>query len=141
MGRITPRTELGGAGSVSSRQVEFRIELDCAGGDAGTATRAFVTLTDANRPGNTGTTLSLRDGGGAMPTASGIGIQILQGDTVLNFGPDSSAPGNANQWFAAAIPQGQSSLSIPLKARYVQTAATVKGGKVFAEATFTMSYQ
>ncbi|WP_080417231.1 fimbrial protein [Burkholderia ubonensis] len=115
----------------------FSISLTCSGGSAGTSTNAHVTLTDATTPGNTSTTLSMSKDS----TASGIGVQILKGDALLRFGPDSAAVGNTNQWHAGTIAQGQAGLTIPLSARYVQTGAKVSAGSANARATFTLSYQ
>jgi len=111
--------------------------LQCSGGDPNTSTNAYVTLTDATNPTNTSQVLSL------TPTsqASGVGVQILNGTTVLGYGPDSAAPGNTNQWYAGNIAVGTSRFTIPLSARYVQTGATVTPGTANAQATFTMSYQ
>ncbi|MBR7945628.1 fimbrial protein [Burkholderia cenocepacia] len=115
----------------------FEIALACSGGDAGTSTNAYVTLTDTTTSGNTSTTLSLTKDS----TASGVGIQILKNGTLLGFGPDSAAVGNTNQWHAGTIAQGQASLKIPLSARYVQTWEKVSPGSANARATFTLSYQ
>ncbi|WP_186259847.1 fimbrial protein [Burkholderia gladioli] len=115
----------------------FEIELACSGGNPGTSTNAWVTLTDASQPGITSTTLSLtRDAG-----ASGIGVQVRRDDTVLGFGPDSAAVGNTNQWRMGNIVQGQAALRVPLTARYVPTAAKVGAGSANARATFTLSYR
>ncbi|KVU40878.1 fimbrial protein [Burkholderia ubonensis] len=126
----------GGVGTTTRPQA-FNISLTCSGGDTGTSTNAFVTLTDATTPSNTSTTLSMSKDS----TASGIGVQILKGDALLGFGPDSAAVGNINQWHAGTIAQGQAGLTIPLSARYVQTGAKVSAGSANARATFTLSYQ
>ncbi|WP_426394875.1 fimbrial protein [Ralstonia sp. R-29] len=135
MGAISTRT-FTGLGSSSGAQA-FNIGLQCSGGDPNTSTNAYVTLTDATNPTNTSQVLSL------TPTsqASGVGVQILNGTTVLGYGPDSAAPGNTNQWYAGNIAVGTSRFTIPLSARYVQTGATVTPGTANAQATFTMSYQ
>lgn len=72
-------------------------------------------------------------------TASGVGIQVRNGTTIIGYGPDSSAAGNTNQWFVTQT--GNATVNIPLTARYVQTGNQVKPGTVKALATFTMSYQ
>ncbi|HEF5869492.1 TPA: type 1 fimbrial protein [Burkholderia cenocepacia] len=115
----------------------FDIVLNCSGGNLGTSTNAYVTLTDATVPTNTSTVLSLRKGS----TASGVGMQIRRSGTLVGFGPDSAAVGNINQWHAGTITQGQSALTIPLSVSYVQTGATVTPGSANARATFTLSYQ
>lgn len=137
----TPTTSFQGVGSGSPPR-PFKIALSCSGGDTGTSTNAHVTLTDANTPGNTSTTLSLVNGStSGRQTASGIGIEILNKGQPIGFGPDSSVAGNTNQWFAGSISQGQTVLEIPLEARYVQTAPSISPGSADARATFTFSYQ
>ncbi|MCA8205846.1 fimbrial protein [Burkholderia sp. AU33545] len=121
----------------TSVQRPFNIALTCSGGKAGTSTNAYVTLTDATASANSSTTLSLSKDS----TASGIGVQIMKDGAPLGFGPDSTAVGNTNQWYAGNIAQGQANLTIPLSARYVQTGATVSPGSANARATFTFSYQ
>lgn len=126
-----------GVGSTSTA-VPFNLQVTCAGGVAGSSSKIYVTLTDAANPGNTSQVLSLTPG---STTATGIGIQVLKGTTVLGYGPDSEAPGNTNQWQAGTASAGTSTLNIPLSARYVQTSASVTTGSANAAATFTMSYQ
>jgi type 1 fimbria pilin len=137
MGRVITATALTGVGSTTPLTQPFEIKLTCSGGDAETTTNAYVTLTDASNPGNTSKTLSLSK----SSTATGVGIQIVKDNLVLGYGPDSAAAGNTNQWRAGTIKQGQTSFSISLQARYVQTAARITTGSANANATFTMSYQ
>jgi type 1 fimbria pilin len=129
-----PILNFAGVGSTSSA-VPFNIALRCSGGDPGVLSNIYVTLTDQTSPGNVSNRLSLTSGS----TASGVGVQILNGSTVLKYGPDSSQPGNTNQWFAGQA--GNTSFNIPLTARYVKTLSTVTPGTANAIATFTMSYQ
>ncbi|MCY1280369.1 Fimbrial protein [compost metagenome] len=136
MGRVVAATNFTGVGSTSPAE-NFQIRLSCSGGDPDTATRPYVTLTDATTPGNRSTTLSMT----MDSTVKGIGIQILKDNVVLGYGPDSSAAGNTNQWSAGTVKQGQASMIIPLQARYVQTTARITSGSANANATFTMSYQ
>jgi type 1 fimbria pilin len=131
-----PATTFKGVGSTSPT-MPFNIELGCSGGDAGASTQIYVTLTDATMLANTSNVLSLAAGS----SASGIGIQVLNGSAVLSYGPDSNVAGNVNQWHAGTVGTGQSTFSIPLMARYVQTGATVAPGSANGIATFTMSYQ
>ncbi|WP_241300127.1 fimbrial protein [Burkholderia stabilis] len=123
-----------GVGSVSTGQ-PFNIVLECAGGETGTVTNVYTTLTDHTNPGNVSDTLSLAQDSGA----TGIGIQVLNGSTVIKYGPDSSAAGNTNQWKAGEA--GNGTFTIPLTARYVQTAPKITPGSANGLATFTMSYQ
>ncbi|WP_321940128.1 fimbrial protein [Burkholderia cepacia] len=127
--------DFGGIGGTTPER-DFSIQLNCSGGDEGTSTNAYVTLTDNSNSGNRSNLLSLTPDS----KASGVAVQILKDGTPLSFGPDSSAPSNPNQWKAGNIPQGQGGFTIPLTARYIQT-GTLKGGTANAVATFTMSYQ
>ena len=72
---------------------------------------------------------------------SGVGIQVLRGtnDSVVSYGPDSSQSSNPNQWFIGQF--GNDAVTIPFKARYIQTASKVTPGVAKGLATFTMSYQ
>ncbi|MCY1230684.1 Fimbrial protein [compost metagenome] len=134
LGSNLPLSTFTGVGSISAPK-PFNIALQCSGGDAGRTTNVYVTLTDQTNPANRSNVLSLTPDSGA----SGIGIQVLKGTTILSYGPDSAAAGTTNQWSAGAAANGV--FSIPLTARYVQTAPSVKGGKANGRATFTMSYQ
>jgi len=97
----------------------------------------FLTLTDAVSPGNRSSNLSLLPG---SATASGVSVQILRGDgTPVSYGPDSAETGNPNQWQVGEF--GNVMVTIPFKARYIQTATSVRPGSANAAATFTMSYQ
>lgn len=123
-----------GVGKTSPNQ-SFDIVLQCSGGDTGTKTNIYTTLTDQTDPSNVSDTLSLTKDS----TASGVGIQVLNGTTVIKYGPDSSAAGNKNQWKAGST--GNGTFTVPLAARYIQTAPAVKAGTANGRATFTMSYQ
>nr|WP_269114612.1 fimbrial protein [Burkholderia stagnalis] len=129
-----PASTFTGVGSVSPSK-PFNIVLQCSGGETGVATNVHTTLTDHNDPGNVSDTLSLA----SDATATGLGIQVLNGSTVIKYGPDSSATGNTNQWKAGEA--GNGTFTIPLTARYIQTAPKVTAGMANGLATFTMSYQ
>ena len=129
-----PASTFNGVGTVSPSK-PFNIVLQCSGGDMGTVTNVHTTLTDHTNPGNVSDTLSLA----TDATATGIGIQVLNGSTVIKYGPDSSATGNTNQWKAGEA--GNGTFTIPLTARYIQTAPKVTPGMANGLATFTMSYQ
>ena len=111
--------------------------MTCAGGEANTRLTAFITLTDATQATNRSSTLTLAQNS----KARGVGIQVLRNNVPVSFGPDSGSLGNANQWNAGQVAQGQNSLKIPLSARLVQTAGSVTPGVAYGRATFTMSYQ
>jgi type 1 fimbria pilin len=130
-----PLKSFSGVGSTSPVQPSFNISLSCSGGDTGVMTSVYTTLTDQTNPANQSNTLSLSAGS----TARGIGIQVLNGNTVISYGPDSAVVGNPNQWLAGSA--GNGTFNIPLTARYVQTAPTVTAGTANGLATFTMSYQ
>lgn len=129
-----PASTFTGVGAVSPSK-PFNIVLQCSGGKTGTVTNVHTTLTDHTNPGNVSDTLSLA----SDATATGIGIQVLNGSTVIKYGPDSSATGNTNQWKAGEA--GNGTFTIPLTARYIQTAPKVTPGTADGLATFTMSYQ
>ncbi|WP_196487332.1 fimbrial protein [Burkholderia stagnalis] len=113
----------------------FNIELECSGIEAEKTLDVYTTLTDHTNPGNVSDTLTLAKDS----TATGVGIQVLNGNTVVKYGRDSSAIGNKNQWKAGAA--GNGTFTIPLTARYVQTAPKVTPGTANGLATFTMSYK
>jgi type 1 fimbria pilin len=125
-----------GVGTTSSGSGQpFTIQLQCAGGTSGATTKMYITLTDQTNAANVSNALTLS----ADSTASGVGIQVRNGSTIISYGPDSSAAGNTNQWFVTQA--GNEPISIPLTARYVQTGSVVRPGTANARATFTMSYQ
>lgn len=136
MGSTLATTTFKGVGTTAP-PLNFSIGLSCSGGDTGTSVNAYVTLTDATKPGNRSTTLSLS----SDSDAAGVGIQILKDDVVLGYGPDSSALDNPNRWWAGRVRQGEAGMTIPLQARYVQTEQRIKAGIANAYASFTMSYQ
>lgn len=133
MGSVPVSDFSAGVGAVSSSKA-FNIALSCSGGVANSYTNVYITLTDAINPANVTNTLPLNP----SSTASGVGIQVLNGGTPVMFGPDSSVAGNPNQWFAGAATNG--AFNIPLSARYIRT-GTVTPGSANGSATFTMSYQ
>ncbi|MDN7857547.1 fimbrial protein [Burkholderia cepacia] len=128
--------DLKNIGATSSPK-SFDVRLKCSGGNPGTSTKMFMTMTDSANPANESDTLSLAVGS----KAKGFGIQILRGsdDTLVSYGPDSAATGNTNQWSIGSF--GNVDVTIPFKARYVRTSSTVSPGKADGAATFTMSYQ
>ncbi|EHP41767.1 fimbrial protein [Cupriavidus basilensis OR16] len=135
LGKI-PLYALKGVGTTTAAQ-PFEIRLQCSGGTQGTSTRMYITMTDSSNWANRTSTMSLsRDS-----NASGVGIQVLRGadDSLVSYGPDSSRSNNPNQWFIGQY--GNVPVTIPFKARYVQTSSTVTPGVAKGIATFTMSYQ
>jgi type 1 fimbria pilin len=124
---LSPNLSTNGA---TTGGASFSLGVDCQAGVA-----VNVTLTDASNPSNRSTTLSLAPGS----SASGVGLQILKGTTVIAYGPDSATAGNMNQWSVGTASGGL--MQIPLTARYVRTTGTLIPGAVKGTATFTMSYQ
>ncbi|WP_185730936.1 fimbrial protein [Burkholderia cepacia] len=112
----------------------FSIVLNCSGGDTGTVTKTYMTLTDVSNKANRTDTLSLTPDS----NAKGLGVQVLYNSKLVKFGPDSSATGNTNQFSTGST--GNGTLEIPLSARYIRT-GSLSGGKANATASFTMSYQ
>ncbi|MFM0241098.1 fimbrial protein [Paraburkholderia phytofirmans] len=108
----------------------FNLQLNCS-----LSSNVNVTLTDATDVSNRSTTLNLAPGS----SASGVGLQILNGSTPIAYGPDSAAAGNMNQWLAGRSAGGP--MTIPLTAQYVRASGALVPGTVKATATFTMSYQ
>ncbi|SIT35709.1 putative fimbrial protein [Paraburkholderia ribeironis] len=119
----------------SAPQSSFNIGLNCSGGASGVTASVYTTLTDQSNPGNVSNTLSLT----SASTARGVGIQIQNGPNVISYGPDSKTIGNTNQWLAGQT--GNGSFTIPLTARYVQTATSITPGTANGIATFTIGYQ
>ncbi|MBB5191771.1 type 1 fimbria pilin [Silvimonas terrae] len=125
--KISVNSLASGVGAVASGQ-PFMLEFTCT-----TGANISMVLTDSVNQANRGDTLAVT----SDSTASGVGIQILKAGTPILFGPDSAAPGTANQWLIGASPNGK--LQVPLTARYIRTGA-VSPGTIKALATFTMSY-
>ncbi|WP_240702170.1 fimbrial protein [Trinickia terrae] len=64
-------------------------------------------------------------------SASGVGIQLLMNGTPVSF----------NTALSAGVATANTTLSIPMTARYYQTASAVKPGKANGIATFVVSYK
>lgn len=131
-----PATDFGGVGTTAGAPQNFSINLNCSGGDAGTSTNVYVTLTDATNPANATDMLSPT----SATAGTGVGVRIYRGSTPVKYGPDSNTVGNTNQWQVSTVGPGSSTVNIPLTATYVQVGSTVHGGAVSAIATFTMAY-
>lgn len=127
------KNQFSGVGSSAGGEANFSLTTLCDSG-----VKLYATMTDGSDPGNTGNILKPAEG----TTATGVGVQILRNGLPISFGPDSSAFGNTNQWYIGTAGSGGSEpFTIPLKARYVQTAQTMVAGSVKARATVTFSYQ
>ena len=133
MGTVLMRSS-GGVGATSASSEEQNIQLDCSGGDTGTATQVYVTLTDVTDRNNTSSNLTLN----RTSTARGIAAQILSNGKPVRFGAEAD---DTSRWLAGDVPQGQTAFSIPLQGRYVQTEERVVPGSANASAEFTIHYQ
>ena len=79
--------------------------------------------------------LSLDPGAtGSAPAATGVGVQVQNrnGNSVIL---------GANQSSGLTLRPNEGSYTIPLRARYLQTASKVTPGPANASATFTIIYQ
>ncbi|GAB5094998.1 fimbrial protein [Caballeronia sp. HLA56] len=131
IGVTLPMISFGNAASGAARgATSIDLKLNCAPG-----AKVAITLTDASNTANRSNVLSLQTGS----TASGVGVQILYGGTVVSYGSDTSSWGNNNQFFIGTSTGG--SMDVPLSVQYVRTAGALVPGTVKALATFTMSYQ
>jgi type 1 fimbria pilin len=113
----------------------FTLGLNCEAG-----ANVMVSMTDATTLANTSDALTLAP----ASTASGIGIQVLgPTGTPIHFAPGGYAYNDNVNVIHSAIAFGTRSGSTPitLRARYVQTASTVRSGTVSALAYLTLFYQ
>ena len=123
-----------GVGSFAG-SVTRNISLSCAGGIGGATRDVFVTVTDQTVPANRSDVLSLT----RTSMASGVALQLLRGNTLVRYGADSTTIGNPNQWLVGST--GNATVQIPLTARYIQTASSIRPGSANGLASFTMSYR
>ncbi|MDB1124356.1 fimbrial protein [Vibrio algarum] len=134
---ILPSSKIGdfnGVGSMSGSQ-SFNIRVNCPSGIA-----LYATMTDANLPTNTSSTLTLSQ----SSTASGFGLKIFANNssTAVSYGPESAVKGNTNQWkVGGGASSPATNYTIPFVTRYVQTSATKSAGSVNAQSIITFSYQ
>ncbi|VWB06167.1 type-1 fimbrial protein subunit A [Burkholderia lata] len=134
LGDIAAYKVLPTVGSTSEAK-PFKIVLDCDGGEEGSITKTYMTLTDVNNNANLSDTLTLSP---TETSAKGLGVQVLNGTKPVSFGPDSSVTGTPGQFYTGTTQNGV--LEIPLSARYVRT-GIMNSGTVNARASFTMNYQ
>jgi type 1 fimbria pilin len=126
-----------GVGSTAAEQ-DFSININCVGG-TGTEllpggsgegivnVRFDYTPDPSNAPG---VLKSLQD----TNTASGVSVQLLNGK-------DSTPISNGAAIYAGhTIANQTNTITLPLKARYYQTASRMKGGTLKSIATFTLEY-
>ncbi len=124
---------------------DFDITLNCQGGSQGSSINATMTFTDESNRANTSDVLSLDT---SQSQVAGVGVQIFWNNSPVRFGPPTTAPGSSSNVYALGTitPPGQGgtafTYTIPLQARYKQTASHVTGGgNANANATVTINYQ
>lgn len=119
------RTAFSGVGSTANTQ-SFNVSLTCS-----QATTAKITLAPGSSGAfNAATGIINLDTPTSGVSAKGIGIQMLYNNAVL--------PLNSAVSVGSVVAAG--TLTIPLSARYYQTASTVTAGVANGTATFTMTY-
>jgi len=117
-----------GIGQTSSA-IPFTIQLNCEALLAGTF--------DVMMQFDGDTVNGLSDSGvvalNSTSTASGVGVQILNGE--------QQPIALATPFAVASYPLSNALVTVPLYARYYQTASTINPGTANAVATYTISYQ
>lgn len=122
----TKNSDFSGMGSTSG-ETAFNISLNC---DAATNVKMTISPGSSGAADAAAGVLKLNNAG-AADTASGIGVQVLY----------NSAPLALGALLTIATTTADGAYDIPMKARYIQNAATITPGKADANATFTMTYQ
>lgn len=122
MGNVRPN-EFSGPGS-SAGEKDFNVPLNC---DAGT--RVNITLEGTADSSGVAGVLALNPSSTAT-VAKGVGLQLLR----------SNAPVRLGTPIAVGTVASAGPYTIPLVARYYQTAPTIVGGQANSTATFTMTY-
>jgi type 1 fimbria pilin len=116
---------------------DFSIRLNCGGGTSGGALGVHITLTDAQRPDSVSSSFRFT----GSDAATGLVLNIARADgTLIYAGPESSAIGNTNQWQAGTVATGESTFTIPLKARIVPDGSFMNPGTANTSALFTLAY-
>lgn len=121
MGSVSKRV-FSGVGSTSNEQ-SFNIPLNC---DA--STKVNVTLDGIRDVSGVAGVLALDSSSSSV--ASGVGVQLLH----------NNAPATLGTPIAVGTVASSGAYSVPLTARYYQTAATIIEGQANSTATFTMTY-
>ena len=126
---VSKSSGLGSGIGQTSSAIPFTIQLNCEALLAGTF--------DVMMQFDGDTVSGLSDSGvvalNSTSTASGVGVQILNGD--------QQAIALATPFAVASYPLSNALVTVPLYARYYQTASTVNPGTANAVATYTISYQ
>jgi len=126
---VSKSSGLGSGIGQTSSAIPFSIQLNCEALLSGTF--------DVMMQFDGDTVSGLSDSGvvalNSTSTASGVGVQILNG----NQQPIALA----TPFAVASYPLSSALVTVPLYARYYQTASTVSPGTANAVATYTISYQ
>jgi len=126
---VSKSSGLGSGVCQTSSAIPFTIQLNCEALLAGTF--------DVMMQFDGDTVGGLSDSGvvalNSASTASGVGVQILNGD--------QQPIALATPFAVASYPLSNALVTVPLYARYYQTASTVSPGTANAVATYTISYQ
>ncbi|WP_431225810.1 fimbrial protein [Serratia sp. L9] len=126
-----------GVGSTAAEQ-DFSLNINCVGGTGtellpGGAGEGLVNVRFDYTPDTSnapGVLKSLQD----TNAANGVSVQLLNGK-------DSTPIKNGASVYAGhTIANQTNTITLPLKARYYQTAARIKGGTLKSIATFTLEY-
>ncbi len=130
----SPRSTFTAVGTVSETVKSFNLQVSCQG-----TTQVRLSI-NANNPFTTamGVGQPAESTGEATASASGMGIQLLSGtagETPWNFD-------NAMTLAEANVGEsGRAEFPVPLRARYYQTAATVRPGRLSVGFTVTFQYE
>ena len=129
-----PATRFTGIGSVTQAK-DFQVNVNCTGGQSNHT--AYMTFTDNTDTNSTRNYLLLQASG-----VSGLGVEILHNGSPVSFGPKTAPITQSNVKQLGTITQQQmTSFSLPLQARYRQTAQRVTGGgPANAAMLLTVSY-
>ncbi|MFQ1061837.1 fimbrial protein [Bordetella trematum] len=130
----TPRSSFSGVGSTSEAMKSFNLQVTCQG------TTLVKLSINANNPFTSGVGVGqpAATTGEATAGSGGMGIQLLSGasgETPWNF--DNAMTLNEANVGAS----GNTAFAIPLRARYYQTATTVRPGRLTVGFTVTFTYE
>lgn len=122
-------TEFAGIGT-TNRERNFEIGMQCSGPNVG---QAYLDLGFDYTPDNNAPAGVIEIDGGSE-AASGVGIQLINRN-------DNSPVENGESVRVGTLAPGSYRMTLPMMARYYQTAQIVEPGQVNATAEFTIEYQ
>lgn len=130
----TPKSSFSGVGSTSDAMKSFNLQVTCRG------TTLVKLSINANNPFTSGVGVGqpAATSGEATAGSGGMGIQLLSGasgETPWNF--DNAMTLNE----ANVGESGNTAFAIPLRARYYQTATSVRPGRLTVGFTVTFTYE